>query len=160
MQKIIYIFLALLLFISCDKLPDDKELDGMWQLVSIQHSGEANDVKSEQIYWSFRLRLVQFTNVAENVSDKKEFFAHSEHAGNVLTIYDLCNPSENATEADNNEWLEANDHDLAKLAKWGIFPEPDTEHKGKLKATYTITESSSSKLVLSDKSTILIFRKF
>ncbi len=159
MKNLLYILFAFALFTACDKLPDDSDLDGMWQLTSIEHAGTNTDVKSQRIYWSFRLRLIQFTNVGD-AEHKKEFFAHSEHNGNTLNIYDLCNPSENATAADNNEWMDTNERDLTVLAQWGIYPETDTSHKGKLKVCYSIEKATSSSLTLSNSNTKLKFRKY
>lgn len=160
MKKLIYILLASILFAGCDKLPDDSTLDGMWQLMNIHTTSTDTNVKDQQLYWSFRLSLIQFTNATLTPEERKEFFAHSLRQGDDLLIYDLCNPSENATTADNNEWLQANDHDLAKLARWGIYPQPDTNHKGQLKAIFRITKATSSTLILTSDSTTLTFRKF
>jgi hypothetical protein len=55
------IYLLLSTVFSCDKLPMNGDLDGMWQLMSVEMDGEVSDVKSRKRYWSFQLHLVQFS---------------------------------------------------------------------------------------------------
>ena len=57
---------AVILFsaVSCDKLPENGKLDGMWQIMSVNyaHGSEYDslvDIKSQKVYLSFQLKLAQ-----------------------------------------------------------------------------------------------------
>lgn len=154
MKKLLFIIITTLLFVSCDKLPSDSQLDGMWQLIEIETSDTKTDVKDDLVYWSFRLNLVQYTS-----GDQHVFFSHIQRDGNNIVLFDFCNPSKNETIADNNEWMLPTEEDLEKLARWGIFPIEDNTHKGKLETTFTI-EQTGSRLVLKGNEETLVFRKY
>lgn len=53
MNKIVYILLAIVLFcvVSCDKIPENGDLDGNWQLLTIEehNSGEVVSVKEQKV---------------------------------------------------------------------------------------------------------------
>lgn len=152
------ITLTLLLVLSCDKLPDNGNLDGMWQLMAVENraSGECTDWSGNQRYWSFRLRLVQYST-HQGIS-KEVLYAHFEQEGSILWLTDFCTAAKYEKEADDNEWLTPDD--ASRLAPWGFTPLPDPAAHTKTVATFQIEQLSASTLVLSNENVILTFRKF
>ena len=67
-MKYVYIILCSAIFYSCDKMPENGELDGMWQMLEEQHLSSTPDggivvdsvtnKKSEGVFWGFQLKLM------------------------------------------------------------------------------------------------------
>ena len=64
-----------LLLNSCDKVPINGDLDGLWQLTTIQTPESTRDVKSTRAYLSIQLHLSQWDN------NGTTFYAHFVHEG-------------------------------------------------------------------------------
>ena len=58
---IVVILVGLLIVESCNKLPMNGSLDGMWQLKTIIKNSHEKDQQDEGICWSFQLKLCQIT---------------------------------------------------------------------------------------------------
>jgi hypothetical protein len=157
LKRLYLLILTLLLFFcSCEnKWPDNGDLDGMWQLMTIERNDSLKQVKQDKLYWSIRSNLVQLSCID---GDKK--YSHFRKLGSTLTLYDLCYYSNNATAEDNNEWIMPADAHV--LARWGIEPYAATENymNGPLMQTFRIENLSSSKMILKAENYKLIFRKF
>lgn len=153
MKKYILSLLTILCITACDKLPSNGDLDGMWQLMSIEHNGIVTDVKSNQEYWSIRKNLVQFNDLTDSRK-----FAHFQRQGDTFVIYDLCHESRNEKGDDNDEWITYDERDI--LAKWGLFPEPDSQHPERLSQTFRFELLNYDNMILTSGSYRLIFRKF
>lgn len=139
------IYLLLSTVFSCDKLPMNGDLDGMWQLMSVEMDGEVSDVKSRKRYWSFQLHLVQFSR-GDNTN---RYFAHFKHKNDSLHIYDLCFPSENFTDSDDNVMF--TESDVHILNQWGIY---------NLYNKFKVEKLDSDVMILKNDEMKLRFRKF
>ena len=140
------IYLLLSAVFSCDKLPMNGDLDGMWQLMFVEKDGEVSDVKSRKRYWSFQLHLTQFSRSGNNTY---RYFAHFKHEGDSLFVYDLCFPSENFTDTDDNVMF--TESDVHILNQWGIYS---------LYNRYKVEKLDSDVMILKNDEMKLRFRKF
>ena len=98
MKYIVGILLVLVLGIySCDKLPQNGELDGMWHLQRMRHLSaalqEEEDVSQQQIYWCVQLDLLQIKSkkrlmYRDETTGKSTYnaFCRFEHNGTTLNI--------------------------------------------------------------------------
>lgn len=156
MKKYIKYILFLLIMtttIACDKVPNNGNLDGMWQLMSIEENGTVTSTKDRQVYWSIRTNLVQLS-----LYDGFRLFSHFERTGNDITLYDFCHESINEQASDNDAWIEKEEIEI--LTQWGIFPEEDTVRPGRLTQTFHFELLNSDNMILSSGKYKLIFRKF
>ena len=82
---------------SCDKLPKNDELDGMWhlqQVTTLNTPAEVEeDVAQQQIYWKVQLDLLQINSVKRVMSRDEVTGAHTynaycrfEHTGTTLNV--------------------------------------------------------------------------
>lgn len=161
MKKSLYRLLAWLmplLLLACDKLPNNGDLDGMWQLMTVEHhaSGEVVDLSNTQHYWSFRLRLVQFS--AHKGINTSVFYAHFTHDGNTIHLYDFCSQAKYEKETDDNEWVSPAQANI--FTPWGFVPQPDPSNPNKTTTSFHVEQLTSSSLILSNSTTTLSFRKF
>ena len=161
MRSIAHIFLTLCtlsLLLSCDKLPDNGDIDSMWQLMQIEErtTGEITDFSSNQRYWSFRKKLVQYS--ANNSITQKELYSHFKKDNATLLLTDFCNAAKYETETDDNKWISLDNANV--LNDWGIYPEEDPSNSQKVTATFHIEHLTNSSLILITEETRLTFRKF
>lgn len=141
--------------VSCEnKWPDNGDLDGMWQLMSIEQNGIVTSQKDTKCYWSIRSDLVQYTTYG----NLKKRYSHFERKDGKLILTDFCHESRNATSADNDEWITYDERDI--LNKWGIYAETDPNHTERLTQTFTIDHLDNDCLILSTSTYKLEFRKF
>ena len=54
---ILSILFATLFLVGCQKAPINGDLDGRWQIVTIEKDKESIDVKDEQLYYNFYLHV-------------------------------------------------------------------------------------------------------
>lgn len=134
MKKLFIIFIVLL-FTACDKLPMNGNLDGMWQLMAIKDNvtGSVSDVKSNRLYYSFQLYLVELGNA--------EFYAHFSHRNDSIIMYDWCDGT-----AINNKLTDA-----TTLNKFGLY---------ELKDSFKVEVLTNEKMQLRSRKATLNFRKF
>lgn len=51
--------LAIFAFVACDKMPENGDLDGQWQMTSIKHlNHDAPSPLNGKVYWNFQLKLL------------------------------------------------------------------------------------------------------
>jgi hypothetical protein len=149
--------LAISLCTACDKMPDNGQLDGMWQLMSIETAdGQILNVKEQQHYWSFRLRLVQFTT--SRTFDGTKYYAHFSREGGNIVLTDFCLETRYEKDTDDNEWISSEKADL--LHPWGVYGQADETLSQKIKATYQVEALSDTRLVLKSDQVRLTLRKF
>lgn len=152
MKNILFILLLFALCISCDKVPMNGDLDGMWQLMVKEDANGAKNVKTDKIYMSFQLHLVQFDGPNKDNGGKfhsRLYYGRFKHEGDSLFIYDLCHNSKNETATDNNEWI--TEAELDKLEQWGIYS---------LNNRYKVVKLDSDAMILRREDLVLTYRKF
>lgn len=79
---------------SCDKLSDNGDLDGMWQLREMHTKAstddatysQATDKRAEKIYWSFQLDLLSITSEASLNGFTGETVARFTYSGERLEV--------------------------------------------------------------------------
>lgn len=52
--------LAIFAFVACDKMPENGDLDGQWQMTNIKHLDHdaPSDTLKGKVYWNFQLKLL------------------------------------------------------------------------------------------------------
>ena len=144
----------LVTFTNCEnKWPDNGDLDGMWQLMSVEQDAIVTDKKADKVYWSIRSNLVQF-----NDTKGTRLYSHFTRKEGSLILTDLCTPSAHEKEGDNDEWITYDNRDI--LVPFGIQADPDPLHPERLTQTFHIDKLTSSTLILSTPTYTLHFRKF
>jgi len=140
-MKKFYFIIILIAFIvtACDKVPMNGHLDGMWQLMAIQDNtaGSVSDVKTNRLYYSFQLHLVELNN--------NEAFAHFSHRGDSIVMYDWCYGN-----SDGNS-VNVKMTDAAALNKFGLY---------ELRDSFKVEVLTSEKMQLRSRKATLSFRKF
>ena len=110
-------------------MPDNGQLDGMWQLMSIETAdGHILDVKDQQHYWSFRLRLVQFT--ASRGIDTDKYYAHFYREEGNIVLKDFCQEARYEKDTDDNVWVSSEEAEL--LHPWGVYGQTDEDDSQKI----------------------------
>lgn len=160
-RSIIYTIASAIVIImsaGCEnKWPDNGDLDGMWQIMSIEKEGKVSSLKETKHYWSVRSRLVQYTQYG--MTDRK--YAHFERKDGKLILTDFCYNWGNTEDAKNNEWIKSDPvEERDTLAPWGLYPTPDPQHPERLTQTFNIDHLDYDNMVLSTPTYKLKFRKF
>ena len=96
MKKNIYILLTTLFTIlttSCESYQIHGDLDGFWQVQSIENkqTGDITQCKGD-IYYSFQRDLILISYVSPNIPTgqmKKNYIAYFTHENNVITMIDF-----------------------------------------------------------------------
>lgn len=73
MKKFIYIIILCVaaLSTSCDKWPENGDLDGQWQLTELTPAGEdTQNVRSQGIYWNVQLNLLVIHTTREPLNGR------------------------------------------------------------------------------------------
>ena len=131
---------------SCDKVPINGDLDGMWQIMTIQTPNGTRNVKSNRAYLSFQLHLSQWD------CDKKRYYAHFTHSGDSIFFYDFKHDSRHRSKEDDNEEITNEEMTKEKLLDaWGVHH---------LDARYHVQQLNNENLILERADTVLFFRKF
>ena len=139
MRKILFFVLAITLFVSCDKIDDNGDFGGMWQMTEWKriHDGEILADKYSGIYWSVQLDLMQFGLNKSNYNNDFYLarFKRTTDSLSLGTVY--SRPNDDIVGYD-------------VLAPYGV---PDN---GK----FAIDKLSHSALILRSKDAVLTFRKY
>lgn len=141
MKKIVYIFLSVILF-SCNKLPVNGKLDGMWQLMEIRYENNEKTYP-EKTYYRFQLELVRLSKVHEgslHESKTDSYVGRFEFTEDSLSLYNI--------RIYKNENVAATDKDLAPF---GLNASANR---------FGIEELTRSNMVLKSEDVQLVFRKF
>ncbi len=81
--------------VSCDKLPENGKLDGMWQIMSINYAHDSEydslvDIKSQKVYLSFQLKLAQIrTGTFSNEVQTDVILSRFKYKGSSLSLYNF-----------------------------------------------------------------------
>jgi len=137
--------LLVFLLTGCDKVPMNGDLDGLWQLTTVQTGQDVRDVKSDRAYLSFQLHLTQWDHVGFR------YFAHFTHEGDSIRFYDFAHDSLHRSKADDNEWVTEEEMRDGAMDAWGIH---------NLDARYRVRQLDGEALILEKADTTLFFRKF
>ena len=137
MNRIIYIFLAVVLVSSCQKADDNGDLGGFWKLLKIEDlaANSVIDTKEYKRFWSIQLDMLATTSEDDNsynynYGGKGRF----QHVGNTLSVQIITkSPS-------------------SDLRKVGLYT-PDDER-------FEVLLLNKDKMVLRSEHVLLEFRKF
>ena len=135
-----------MLFSTCDKVPINGDLDGMWQLMNIETPSQQVDAKQRRVYVSVQLHLTMW----ENKLSGDTYYAHFEHRGDSIRFYDFVHASLHQNASQDDERISAKEMSDGILDDWGVHT---------LDARYRIDHLSESSLILHSNDTILTFRK-
>lgn len=82
--------LAILAFVACDKMPENGDLDGQWQMTSIKHlNHDAPSALKGKVYWSFQLKLLSiYTPDDKHDQGSNYTFCRFQVKGDSLHITD------------------------------------------------------------------------
>lgn len=147
-RSLLYIIVSTILiacFSSCDKMPMNGDLDGMWQLMSEETTDTTIDLKSTRHYISFQLHTTQFGTL----TNSRCFYARFIHEGNTLQFVTISTNSSNATTDDDNVLVSADS--IQQLNPWGIY---------EIDPIFAVVTLNSSTLILESSHSRLHFRKF
>lgn len=145
MKKNIYriiLLLALMTISSCESYQIHGELDGFWQVQSIENkqTGDITECKGD-IYYSFQRELVLISYVSPNIPTgqmKENYIAYFTHENNVITMTDFrIYIDKNGKQAP-----------LSKLAKFGLYDTFNTFDVEKLNNSSLILNSDKARIVM------------
>ncbi len=132
--------------VGCDKVPMNGDLDGMWQILTIQTPQGVREMKAERVYLSIQLKLCQWNHANSCL------YSHFQHEGDSLFFFDFAHDSRHRTKEDDNEWVTEDEMQNKKVMDvWGIH---------NLNARYRVIELNGDNLTLQSADTIISFRKF
>ena len=142
MKNILIIFLALLLFGSCDlESSKNGDLDGFWHLerVDTLSTSGSLDLSEEKLFWAFQKDLLQLRG------DEQEFYLRFNHHDNQL---DLSNPHLRDREKDDPEISSST---MYLIRPYGINEEEEY---------FQVVNLDNDNMVLRNQNLQLWFRKF
>jgi hypothetical protein len=142
MKNILIIFLALLLFGSCDlESSKNGDLDGFWHLerVDTLSTSGSLDLSQEKLFWAFQKDLLQLRG------DEQEFYLRFNHHDNQL---DLSNPHLRDREKDDPEISSST---MYLIRPYGINEEEEY---------FQVVNLDNDNMVLRNQNLQLWFRKF
>ena len=130
---------------SCDKMPANGDLDGMWQIMEIERGGTTTDMKQQQMYMSIQLSLFQLGDI----KNARRYYGYFKHEGGTIHFWKFSYASANETSADNNEPITADNVSL--LHPYGFHA---------LDETFTVVKLTRDLLILQNDSTTIRYIKF
>ena len=145
MKKYTYIFIVLFTVVlasSCESYQIHGELDGFWQVQSIENkqTGDITECKGD-IYYSFQRELVLISYVSPNIptgQTKENFIAYFTHKNNVIIMSDFrIYIDKNGKQAP-----------LSKLANFGLYDTFNTFDVEKLNNSSLILNSDKARIVM------------
>lgn len=143
-KYIIPILLALFTFLSCDKMPANGDLDGMWKIMEIEHDGTVRNTEDEHLYMSIQLGLFElYTPPMHSV------FGYFDHKDNTIRFYQFSHNSSNESESDDN--YPYSESEISWLSQWGHYS---------LDETFNIEKLTRNELILKSDSTRIKYIKF
>ncbi len=142
---ILYIITVCCLLTACDKLPKNGDLDGMWQVMTIEHNGTTDDVKDRQLYLSFQLDLFQLTSV----SSSQVYYGYFDHYNDSIIFRQFSDMAENHPDAPDNYPIA--ETDIAIIQPWGYYA---------LRDSFRIESLSKNHMTLRSKHARITYHKF
>jgi len=143
----------LALLASCEnKWPRNGDLDGQWQLLSIEHDGIVTDVKDKQLYLSFQLDLCQLSTASNHIQYYCYFErtgCNFERTGRHIIFRQFSEIASLDTKTNDN--LPVTAENLHLLRQWGYYSQIETFH---------IESLSKDDMVLRSDSARIVYRKF
>lgn len=141
---VLSLFCALCL--SCEnKWPRNGDLDGQWQLLTIERGDTTIDVKSYGRYLSFQLDLFQLTTN----NTRQCYYGYFDHTGGQITFRQFSDMAENDLATQDN--LPLTEADLVKLHPWGYY---------RLNETFRVERLNGQEMQLRSDSARITYRKF
>ena len=145
MKRQIYKSLALLIIIlisSCESYQIHGDLDGFWQVTSIENkqTGEITHCKGDT-YYSFQREMVLISYVSPNIPTgqmKENYIAYFTHENDVITMTDFRIYIDR----------EGKQAPLSKLEKFGLYETFNTFDVEKLNNGSLILNSDKARIVL------------
>lgn len=128
------------LLTACDKLPANGDLDGMWQLIEVEHNGVIRNVKEGQVYMSIQLKLFM---LGDRVNSMR-YYGYFNHEGDSIFFWQFSYPSMNESDDDNN--LPVEEEDKGELERWGFYSLKERFKVEKLTKDLLIMQSDSVKI--------------
>ncbi|MBQ9362180.1 MAG: lipocalin-like domain-containing protein [Bacteroidaceae bacterium] len=129
---------------SCEnKWPKNGDLDGNWQLLTIEHKGETTDVKEKQLFLSIQLDLFQLSVTG----DRQRYYGYFDKGDNTIVFRQFSDMAENDPATTDNRPLTS----AAVLHRWGYY----TLHE-----TFRIERLSKQEMILQSDSARVTYRKF
>ena len=147
MKKLHYIFMVLACWglSACDKLPKNGDLDGMWQVMTIEHDGGTEDVKDKQLYLSFQLDLFQLHTTSNN----KHYYGYFDNNGDRIIFRQFSDMAEEHPDAPDNYPI--TEENIAVIEQWGYYSLTDT---------FQIEYLTKNDMTLRSRKARIIYRKF
>lgn len=139
--------LVLLALTACDKMPINGDLDGFWQLMTIQTPDGVRDVKANRVYTSFQLHLTQWDDMAGG----RIFFSHFTHTSDSIIFFDIAHASNHAVNDDQDTWVTPQEMHEGLFDCWGIHS---------INPRFRVLKLNGTALELQQADTILVYRKF
>jgi len=133
------------LLCTCDKMPANGDLDGMWQLMEINDGTTAKDMKGSRMYCSFQLKM--FMLGSEKVGPRA-YFGYFEHKEGKMRFHTFTFRSDYSDAASEDRLM--TDSDLDTISPWGFY---STD------CTFDVRELTSTRLVLVKDNTTITYRK-
>ena len=140
MKKLLHILIMCFLLTACDKLPANGDLDGMWQLIEVEHNGVIRNVKEDQVYMSIQLKLFM---LGDRVNSMR-YYGYFNHEGDSIYFWQFSYPSMNESDDDNN--LPVEEEDKGELERWGFYSLKEIFKVEKLTKDLLIMQSDSVKI--------------
>ena len=144
MKRILYIIIGvILLMTSCNKEESDNgNLDGFWQMTEMSNISYTSviDMRSSGITWSFQGHILELRDLKKGNQDIMMSFTHEGGKLKLSAPYRVDRDSDD---------IELDDADL--LIPYGI---------SKTTTEYSVSELSSSRMVLDNDVWHLVFRKY
>lgn len=136
MKKLFILTLLIFTVCSCGKVPMNGKLDGMWQLMQIEHAdGTVNNIKESRLYYCIQLELLGLQSAGHI-----EFLGRFAYTEDSLFVNDFRLNSDNTMLAIPEQ-----------LSPYGIN---ETAER------FGIEQLTSDKMVLKSNTATLSFRKF
>lgn len=162
-MRIIHIISTLLIIFSvasCDKLPENGKLDGMWQIMSVNYAHGAEydsivNLKSEKVFLSFQLKLAQFrTGNLSNDNLSAIVYSRFKYSGSTIRFYNFYFHENHTGENESDNFVDdilLTDSTTKSLQCLGI---------NGIAATFHIDKLDGDKMQLSSDYAQIVCRKF
>ena len=142
--RISKLLLLCALCVSCEnKWPKNGNLDGQWQLLTIEHKGETTDVKEQQLYLSFQLDLFQLSIA----NDRQRYYGYFDKGEGTIVFRQFSDMAENDLVTNNNLPLTS----AETLHRWGYYT---------LNEAFRIERLTKQEMILQSDSARVTYRKF
>ena len=135
-----------LLCLGCEnKWPKNGDLDGNWQLLTIEQGGETRDVKAEGRFLSIQLDLFQLSHTG----DRQRYFGYFDKGDGLIVFRQFSDMAENDLATTDNQPVRP--EDIALLHPWGYY----TLHEA-----FRIERLTKQEMILQSDSARVTYRKF